>query len=245
MSISESDCNLPRASLLSCFRPPEQSQSLSHGMNAPSTKPSNHRPLLPHVAEEDEEAGFWGEHLEYQQDLWKDSWKRALWDILGVMLYSALVFLLVVNMDAFISRRGVNVLDRGGIGAAAENSEMGQVYLCLVDTADSAPVRTWRVVTPGQADACYTNDESYAQIIALTGHRMDLERLTFGDQVLVGDSYGGDLFKGGKILESGSPGEDDTMDLGDDLAEEGKLTQVKPGFMRAGFGGPWGRKPKE
>ncbi|KAF2107652.1 hypothetical protein BDV96DRAFT_653450 [Lophiotrema nucula] len=246
MSAHEVNVNLPRASLISYFRRPQRTPSLSTPINHANgminhqsrnvkMSPEN-RPLLPRIVEEEEEIGFWGEHTEDRDQ----GWRRTLSDVLGVLLYVALIFVVVLNLDMFLNRWNVGVLSWSN-EAAIQGEGLIDIHLCHVGNVHDqlgSSQRTWNV-TPSDA---LGNCDTEAIVLHMT--EQDVAYLSFGDWILIGGGKQVEIGKeeNGKFLAEQSSGNPDDVDVGDDPAEEVKLGNVEGNSMHAGFGGPWGRK---
>lgn len=115
MADNDTNVTLPRASLLTYFRRPTQRSSLPTSIHDNKRVqfrfPREAEPLLPRIAE-DEEMDFWGEYTESRK--YEGRW--AAQDFVGVLLYIALILVIVVNLDIFVDKWGVGILDwRGAV----------------------------------------------------------------------------------------------------------------------------------
>ncbi|KAF2634518.1 hypothetical protein P280DRAFT_238951 [Massarina eburnea CBS 473.64] len=245
---------LPHASLLTYFqRPrPRQSHRTSRYYQRPPPPYSADcaRPLLPRIPEvdpetldvegdEESQVGSWGEgpaSKYYDEDSDEEEEDEGegeresegcSWGFyISLVCYALLVLLLVLNLDALLSRMGV--------GTAKYTSTSQKMKFCLDSPNRDAPVtRVWRYMPPLSHEDCTT------QIATLTAASVDAWRLHSDDKILFGDDVAG---AGKKEVEKDKfigTGPEKTVgmnekDFGDDLAKEGS-GRWREAKARAGY----------
>ncbi|KAF2868104.1 hypothetical protein BDV95DRAFT_597433 [Massariosphaeria phaeospora] len=221
---------LPRASLLTYLHPPRRYRA-----TAWRKAKQNHTPLLPRITE-DEEAAVRNErdNTGEQDDEQDSSW--GLYEILCMVCYALLVFILVLNVDVLLSRwdMGMGILEWKKAGVEGIGQQM---HFCLETQNRVAPgPRVWRYMTPYPTESCGT------KILTLTAGTTEAWKLLSEDQVHFEDDVKASRYHAmGKSLDWTEQAQR-IEELGDDLAEEGRLTQITGGSSRSGFGGRWARR---
>ncbi|KAF1994637.1 hypothetical protein P154DRAFT_624547 [Amniculicola lignicola CBS 123094] len=183
----------------------------------------------------DEERGFWGEYIGEEEE----NYERLKHVTEGC---AALISIILGIAGALMVIRGAGIYFLSTTMPIPSPSAGIEMHFCfgLQPTSGIGP-RTWEYISPADISSCDTST------MTMFSNPSEALKMYPGDAIIDAknqDKHNDDdgrqgKHKGAKFLDGGIVDNMDDQDVGDDLAEEGKLRMPRPGSMHAGFGGPW------
>ncbi|KAF2134722.1 hypothetical protein P153DRAFT_380534 [Dothidotthia symphoricarpi CBS 119687] len=175
----------------------------------------------------DEEAqhGFWGASPPFHSydkisPIHRGGWcyDHGFWSFLSILISISCVLFVAIDLD-LNHYAGVAHWVVHGDAHAVKTTHQMQFCLMTLSHGTSSP-RSWRYMPPANLENCAT------KIVTLFASSSEQQQLRLNDEVIIGDSR---TFTA-KHKEDGKSIHDEILEeLGDDIAEEGKLRRLIPG----------------